>query len=159
MTDYADIDATEIAQKAITATNEILGLMGLQAEASLQEINGEGIFINIEGTDSHHIIGHHGATLNSLQLVVAIIANHGLGEGLRIFLDAEGYRDRRRQLLEQMAIMHANKAKESGKEIVVTDLKPHERRIVHMILADDPEVETYSEGAGDDRHLVISPKV
>jgi spoIIIJ-associated protein len=61
-------------------------------------------------------------------------------------------------MLERMAQAHAAKVREARQEIVITDLKPHERRIIHLALENDPDVETYSEGEGDERYIVISPK-
>lgn len=149
----------DTAAKAVETLNHVLSLMGIDAEAFVTHQDREEVGLEIRGSDVGHTIGHHGAALDALQLVLAIIVNRGTDHAVRILLDAEGYRERRKQMLEKMAHTHAAKAKEAGKEIVVTDLKPYERRIVHLALKDDPDVETYSEGEGDDRHLVISPRV
>lgn len=150
------IDDT-VAREAETALNDILSLMGVDAAAAIRSVESGEVSLDVSGSDSGSLIGRHGATLDALQLIVAIIANRGLPHGARVVVDAEGYRERRRQMLEKTALAHAAEAKETGKEIVITELKPYERRIVHMTLKDDEEVETYSEGEGDERHLVISP--
>jgi spoIIIJ-associated protein len=142
----------------VTALNEILQLMGTEAHAVLTDANSREVSIDIQGRGVGALIGRHGATLNALQLIAAVIANRDATDGVRIALDAEGYRARRQQMLERMAHAHAAKARSAGKEIVITDLKPNERRIVHLALQDDPYVETYSEGEGDGRYIVISPK-
>lgn len=165
-TDEGDADAAEIAtandtiaRKAASVLDQILSLMGVQAEAVVRSVDTDEVTVEIRGGDAGQLIGRHGATLDALQLVVAIIANRDMPHGARVILDIEGYRERRTQMLQGMAQSHATKAKEARKEIVITDLKPYERRIVHLTLKDDPEVETYSEGEGDARHIVISPKV
>ena len=81
------------------------------------------------------------------------------GKRDRAISEAEGYREKREEMLRDMALTNAAKAKEAEKEIVIRDLKAYERRIIHMTLVDDPDVETYSEGDDDDRQLVISPRV
>ncbi len=151
--------AEAVGRLAFESVSQILTLMGVRAEATLGRVDEEEVAIDITGADAALLIGRHGVTLDALQLIVAVIANRGHARGTRIILDAEGYRERREQMLRRMAQSHAARVKEAGKEIVITDLKPYERRIVHLTLKDDPDVETYSEGEGEDRHIVISPRV
>lgn len=150
---------TDLPDRAAQLVTALLEHMGLDARGELREASEEEVTVEIQGQDVGHVIGRHGATLDAMQLLVAVIINKDRQQRpVRIILDAEGYRDRRRQMLERMAHTHAAKAKEAGKEIVIPDLKPYERRIIHLALKDDPDVETYSEGEGEDRHIVISPK-
>jgi spoIIIJ-associated protein len=150
-------DSGAAANYACEVLDEILSRMTLDAAAQLQAAGKDEIAIDIVGADAKQLIGRHGETLNALQLLTGIIISRRFTGVGRIAIDAEGYREQRRRMLERMAHQHAEQAKEAGKEIVVKDLKPHERRIVHLALRDDPEIETYSEGEGDDRYLVISP--
>jgi spoIIIJ-associated protein len=150
--------ANDLPARVAGIVNALLEHMGLDARGEVREASDEEVTVEIHGKDAGHAIGRHGATLDAMQLLVAVIVNKGLHRPVRIILDAEGYRERRRQMLERMAHTHAAKAKQAGKEIVIPDLKPYERRIIHLALRDDPDVETYSEGEGDDRRLVISPK-
>ena len=147
-----------VADNALEFLQHALALMPLEAEATLQQVAAEEVCIEITGADAGDLIGRYGATLDALQLLTASIANRGLDDGARVVLDAEGYRRRRREMLEGMAHTHAAQAKETGQEVVIKDLKPYERRLIHLALKEDPDVETYSEGEGNDRHLVISPK-
>lgn len=158
--DAIDSDAREqaIAERAREALAGIVSLMGHDATVTLVSCKEQTAELTVEGPDAAEIVGKHGATLDALQLLVAVMANRGVSDGIRVSIDADGYREKRRQLLEKMARTHADQARETGKEIVITDLKPYERRIVHLALKDDPDVETYSEGLGDDRQLVISPR-
>jgi len=147
------------ADYACEVLDGILERMDLDATSAVVASGGDETCLEISGPDAHHVIGRHGETLNALQLIVSIMISRRFTDAGRIALDAEGYREQRQQMLQRMALQHAEKAKEAGKEIVIKDLKPYERRIVHLALRDDPEIETYSEGEGDDRYLVISPIV
>lgn len=151
-------DVTALADSAVEVLNHITSLMGLRAQAEVASIEEEQVTVELTGEDAGRLIGHHGATLDALQLITAIIAHRDAPRAVRLVLDAEGYRARREETLREMALSHADQARQAGKEIVITDLKPYERRIVHLTLRDNPDVETYSEGEGDDRRLVISPK-
>lgn len=151
-----DIEA--LADAAVEVINHIVQLMDLRAQAAVAAIEQEQVTIELTGEDAGRLIGHHGATLDALQLITSIIAHRDAPRLARLVLDAEGYRERREQMLREIALSHAEGAKQSGKEVVITDLKPYERRIVHLVLKEDPDIETYSEGEGDDRRLVISPK-
>jgi spoIIIJ-associated protein len=152
-----DDELARLANRAQQVSNEILRLMGLEVTARALEIGEDEIRLELTGDDIALVIGKHGDTLDALQLLVAIIANRDAEVTARIVLDAEQYRDRRQRALEATARTHAAKAKQTGREVVIRDLKAFERRIIHLVLRDDPEVETYSEGEGRQRNLVISP--
>jgi spoIIIJ-associated protein len=149
---------SDLAERAHHALAGIVALMGYDATVTSEGVQDQTVELSIVGPDAAALVGKNGATLDALQLLVAVMANRGIVDGLRVSIDADGYRERRLQLLEKMARSHADQAKDTGKEIVITDLKAHERRIVHLTLKDDPDVETYSEGFGDERQLVISPR-
>ena len=152
-----DDQLARLANRAEQVTNQILELMGVSVTAHAREISEEEVRIELLGDDIALVIGKHGDTLDALQLLAAIIANRGAQVTARVVLDAEQYRDRRYRALESAAYSHAAKAKQTGREVVIRDLKAFERRIIHLVLRDDPEVETYSEGEGRHRSLVISP--
>ncbi len=149
----------EIATKAKDAASDIVGLMGMgDVSVEVTGVEDTEIGLEISGDEPGLLIGRDGETLDALQLVVAIAANKGRADGARIVLDAENYRERHVHKLEDMARSYAAEAKESDQEVVLPDLRPYDRRIIHMTLRDDPEVETYSEGEGRRRVLVISPR-
>jgi spoIIIJ-associated protein len=152
-------DAAEtIGRQAVQVCQDIMDLVGLEAVAKLTEVTQGEVSVELDGQGLGLIIGRHGATLDALQLLVAIIANRHTEDGARVVIDAEDYRKRRRELLVRMAQAHAARAKRTGKEVVIPDLKAFERRIVHLTLEADEDVHTYSEGYGDARQLVISPR-
>ena len=153
-------DATQhvIAQRAVEFVTETTRLMDLMTDVVVTDQEPGEITLEIRGPGLGVLIGRHGATLDALQLLASVVANSGFDQGARVVVDAEKYRARRRELLEKLAVQQADKAKESQQEVVIPDLKPFERRIIHLTLKDDPEVETYSEGEGEDRCIVISPR-
>lgn len=153
-------DATQqvIAQRALEFLQETTRLMGLKTDVVVTDQEPGEIDIEIRGPGLGLLIGRHGATLDALQMLAAVVANSGFEQGARVVVDAEKYRARQRELLHKLALQQAEKAKETQQEVVIPDLKPFERRIVHLALKDDLEVETYSEGEGDDRCIVISPR-
>lgn len=107
------------------------------------------------------LIGRHGRTLDSLQLLLNIIANKGnkeKKERIRIVVDGEGYRERREKTLQGLAEKMAKKAYETRKNIVLEPMLPYERRIIHTVLQDNPYVNTYSQGDEPVRRVVVSPR-
>jgi len=152
-----DDQLARMANRAEQVANRILQLMGVAVTARAREVSEEEVRIELSGDEIALVIGKHGDTLDALQLLTAIIANRGAQTNARVVLDAEQYRDRRFRALEAAARTHAAKAKQTGREVVIRDLKAFERRIIHLTLRDDPEVDTYSEGEGRHRNLVISP--
>ncbi len=147
-----------VGLKAAEIAEHIVSEIGVENVHIATERTGDGeVTLNVEGDNLGLIIGRRGETLDALQLIVAIAANRSREDGARIILDAEDYRRRHRDTLHEMALEYAADAKKRGEEVVIPDLKAYERRIVHMALRDDPGVETYSEGEGRDRVLVISP--
>lgn len=150
----------QAAERARGITSQILDLMELGAEVAVEEAGEEALTLRIDHCDSRGLlIGHHGDTLDALQFIVAVAANQGVaGAGYRVTLDSGGYRDRQGENLRKIAQHHADEAVATGQEAVITGLKSYERRLIHMYLVDRDDVETYSEGEGARRQLVISPK-
>ena len=148
-----------MGERALEITQHLMDLMGLEATVRLVSLEDEHINLEIDSPEAQGLlIGHHGDTLDSLQYLVTIGANAGLsGAPYRVNLDVEGYRARQTEALLKVAQRHADEAVASGREAVMPDLKSYERRLVHMSLLERGDVETYSEGEGLDRVLVISP--
>lgn len=113
--------------------------------------------IEVDEADSGILIGYHGEKIDALQLITNIISNYKSDEYKPIQIDIAGYRERRRQSLEDLAKKASFKALESGREILLPPLPAYERRIIHSFLGDDSQVETYSEGEGRNRRLVVRP--
>jgi spoIIIJ-associated protein len=115
--------------------------------------------LTVDGASSGLVIGRRGQTLDALEYLINRIASRRPGgEGLRIRIDVERYRERRQESLEQLARRLAAKAKESGRIVTLNPLSPRDRRIVHLILEPDPGVSTRSEGDGHFRKVLIVPE-
>lgn len=142
----------------VKTVTEILGAMDMNAKPVVKSVSAEEVEVNLEGSDVAILIGKHGQTLDALQYLISIAANKGYEKTRRVILDAEGYRQRHKESLEKIAREYAKGVKERGQEAELEPQSARDRRIIHMALADDPDVYTYSEGAGDNRHVVISPK-
>lgn len=155
MNDIATLaEKRELAAKVL---REILERMGVDAEVSAFD-DGERIILDAHGSESGLVIGKKGATLDALQYLVNRIVFKKPGESAGITVDAEGYRGRREDSLTDLARRLAEKAIRSGRPVPVEPMNAHDRRVVHMALADHPEVTTESEGEGMARRVVIFPR-
>lgn len=156
-----------IEEMAVAALQTILALMDMPADIEVAEpINPEAedeepLTLNIRGTDDHLLsllIGRRGETLAALQLLVNLIVAKQTGHHERIIVDAEGYRARREDNLRSMAQRIAAQVRRSGSPIMLEAMPPNERRIIHITLAESPDVSTESTGEGEQRRVVVSPR-
>jgi len=147
-----------ITKAAIELLGQVLEAMNVDAKPSVKSITEEEIVIDLVGSEVAILIGKQGQTLDAIQYLVSIWATKEFHTHRRIVIDAESYRDRHKLLLERKAREYADFVKQESKEAVFEPQSARDRRIVHVALADDPDVYTYSEGEGEDRHVVISPK-
>ncbi len=153
-----DIDDDELKARLVKILTDILGAMNLPARPVVRSIQDSEITVDIEGDDVGILIGRQGQTLDALQYLLSISVNRRSDTRWRVNLDAGGYRDRHNKLLESKAREYAEAVKAHGQEAELEPQSPRDRRIIHLALADDPDVYTYSEGEGSQRHVVISPK-
>jgi len=154
-TDRSELSSAEIGREALQA---IIDKMGLSATVVVAEDTDEQVVLDMQGDDIAILIGRQGDTLNALQLIVGVIVGRATEQRRRVLVDAQGYRERRAEALCARAEEVAKQVRESGREALIESLHAYERRIIHLALADHPDVYTYSEGEGDDRVLVISPR-
>jgi spoIIIJ-associated protein len=136
----------------------ILFRMGVEAMVEGQEGEGE-IRLEIKGGNSGLLIGKHGRTLDSLQYVVNKVYQRRFAEGERVLLDAENYRKRRVEALENLALRLGEKAKRKRRAVVAGVFNSRDRRIIHMARKEDASLETESRGEGFYKKLVIRPRV
>jgi spoIIIJ-associated protein len=106
------------------------------------------LYVEIISESAGLIIGKRGKTLEALQLLTNIIVNKKREEWKKVVLDIENYRDKRESTLKELAAKVAEKVKKTGKAQLLEPMNPFERRIIHMALQNDPEVNTKSEGSG-----------
>lgn len=146
------------AQKKVKEElNEILKLMGMEAEitTSLEE---EKVVADIKSENGAILIGKKGQTLNALQLIVNLIVNRDEKTRTKVIVDTENYRQRRENALVKMAGEVADEVKSKGRSRELEPMNPAERRVIHLALKDDRDVETTSQGEGNFRRVVVSPK-
>jgi spoIIIJ-associated protein len=132
-------------------------LLGLELELEVTEEE-EIINVSLQTEETGMIIGYHGETLESLQLVLALYLAKKQGEFKRVSIEVGDYKKNRSEWLEKLAQDAKERALTDNREVYLSDLKAWERRVVHLILQDDKEVISESTGEGRDRVLVIRPK-
>ena len=132
--------------------------LALQADVVVEE-DGRNIRATLEGDDLGLFIGRHGQTIDAVQHLAfkAATRDHPPASGLRVVVDAAGYRERREQALQRQADEAAEKAVDSRRPVALDAMSATERKVVHEYLKDREDVETYSEGTEPDRHLVVAP--
>jgi spoIIIJ-associated protein len=159
-----DEDTSYDAQLAQETLRELLEHMGMggtdinvyHAEPASPEEEAPWI-LNIEGEDLGILIGRRGETLNALQYITRLIVSRELQRRANIVIDVEDYKARRESTLERLARKMAEQAKRLGKTVTLEPMPPNERRVIHVTLRGDSEVETESIGSGDDRKVTIIP--
>ena len=142
-------DPKEFLSKVFDAMNMEVGI----------EVSSEGNEMNIDlsGKDMGVLIGKRGQTLDSLQYLTSIVVNKGQKEYIRVKIDTENYRSRRKDTLENLAKNLAYKAKRTRNAVSLEPMNPYERRIIHSALQNDKYVTTHSEGEEPFRKVIITP--
>lgn len=137
----------------------VLEGMGLEGEIAVGTAPDGDIAVTIDGADLDALIGRDGQVIDAIQYLLNQVAGRGGGleRGPRVALDVAGYRERRRRQLEKLAMHAADEAVKYGEEIELDPMTPHDRRIVHMALAERADVATRSEGEGSRRRIVVEP--
>ena len=139
-------------------TQEFLKLISLE-KFSLSLTEEETlVMITIKTDEANLLIGRSGENIGALQLIISIIVYKKSGQWQRLSLNVNDWRQKREEYLQKLAANLAQKVKFSGREVQLASLTPTERRIIHLYLADHPDVTTLSEGEGSHRHLIIKPK-
>lgn len=146
-------------ESAKTVLVEILKRMTVEAEVEARIVDAV-VHLNIKGDGSGLLIGKKGNTLDALQSLVSKIVNKDLptDKKIEVIVDTEGYRVRKRENLREKAMKMSQKAKKTLKPVWFDPMPPDERRIVHMILAEDREIYTKSHGEGAARRIVVYPR-
>ena len=114
--------------------------------------------VGIETEETGLLIGHHGRTLESLQLILVIMVSKALGRWVKAYVNVGDYREKREETLMHMAQHAADRALALGRPVELARLTPAERRIIHLTLSGDERIETESVGEGDERMLLVKPK-
>jgi spoIIIJ-associated protein len=144
-------------EEAIHFLQDIFRTMNLTITTDLQK-DKEGATLNMTGSELGILIGKRGQTLDALQYLVNIVANRFSSSHLRIILDAENFRERRKKTLEELASRLASRVIKTKKEVILEPMNALERKIIHTELQDHPVVKTYSKGEEPNRRVVIALK-
>ncbi|MCD6567157.1 MAG: KH domain-containing protein [Dehalococcoidia bacterium] len=145
------------ASTAMEVLDTLLKLMGVGGEVEV--ISGDlPLSLNIESEEVGLLIGHRGQTLSSLEYITKLVVAARLGEWVPLYVDVAGYKKRRQEALQRLALYLADQVVTRQREMSLEPMPANERRIIHITLSDHPEVETHSVGDGWERKVVISPR-
>jgi spoIIIJ-associated protein len=141
-------------------TEELFALMKTNATVSVDFNKEDGVFVvDINaGDETGLLIGKRGDTLLSIQNILAVIFKQKTGEWEKIIVNVGDYRQKEEEYLKNLAKTTVDRAIETGSAQNLYNLKAWQRRVIHMALADNKDITTTSEGEGEERYLIISPK-
>ncbi len=155
----AYVNAKEVEDKSIAFLKDVLHAMDIAAVVEAEyDSNEELLNINLIGEDMGILIGKRGQTLDSLQYLVSLVVNKEAGGYIRVKVDTENYRERRKATLENLAHNIAFKVKRTRRSVSLEPMNPYERRIIHSALQNDKYVTTHSEGEEPYRKVVVTLK-
>lgn len=134
-----------------------LGAMGVVAETYIREEESESLIFEIDGEDSGLLIGRRGETLRSLQFLVRMISKRQLERQTNVYIDVQGYRDRRYRFIKSLAHKTAKRVIDLNEPIELDPMPPNERKIIHQSLSRNSRIATESRGKGNTRRITIFP--
>lgn len=145
-------------KEAAEYVKTILSYMGLQSANVEIQPNESGAALVLSGEDVGFVIGHRGETLDALQYLASLVANHTDGAYFRLTLDVGNYREKRKETLEALGRKMAYRAVKTGRNASLEPMNPYERRIIHTAVQEVEGAKSWSEGADQARHVVIGPE-
>ncbi len=152
----ADIDVEAVSKKFLTdvfAAMDMTVIIDAKYNDSLKSLE-----VELSGDEMGVLIGKRGQTLDSLQYLISLVVNKGTGEYIRVKVDTENYRQRRKETLENLAKNISYKVKRTRRPVSLEPMNPYERRVIHSALQNDRYVTTHSEGDEPFRRVVVTPK-
>ena len=152
-----EADKERAEKKAVEFLKQVFDAMQMQVQITA-EFKEDALEIGMEGEDMGVLIGKRGQTLDSLQYLVSLVVNKEKEAYIRVKLDTENYRSRRKETLENLAKNIAFKVKRTKKPVFLEPMNPYERRVIHSALQNDPYVTTHSEGEEPYRKVVVTLK-
>lgn len=135
----------------------IFKAMDIPVDVAIKE-HDQMLQVSLEGPDLGVLIGRRGETLDALQYLINLAINKNQEQRRKVILDVEGYRNRREETLQKLAMRLADKAKMRGRSVVLEPMNSQERRIIHTALQGRDDIYTFSEGEEPFRKIIISPK-
>jgi spoIIIJ-associated protein len=152
----APLDESELAADVRGLVERIAYELGVRCDVDVREYE-SGVHVECRGGDVGALIGRFGQTIDAIQYLVNAIVARREGERVAVMIDAAGYRERRREMLEQVADRSAERALQSGEPVELDPMSAVERKIVHLRLQEVEGVQTSSAGAEPNRYVVVSP--
>ena len=154
--ELTDDETDKVADGAVEYLRELLGFFG-ETQCSIDEYDGDKgeLILDVNGGDLAVLIGRHGRTLDSLQMVLSSLMSSTLKFYYPIVVDIESYKSRRKSKVQGLAKAAASKARKQGR-VAMAPMNAYERRLVHLTLVDDDTVTTHSEGEDPNRRVVIT---
>ena len=136
---------------------DFLTTIKVEANIDISETE-ENIFISINGDNLSKLIGYHGDSLNSLQYLTSVYCSKFSRHAKKVILDIDGFKEKRKETLEELANRIANKVISSGKRNELEPMNAFERRIIHNVIQNYPELKSFSNGTEPNRYLIIDIK-
>lgn len=149
------VNKEEAEQAAITFLMDVFKSMNMSVEVKASVLD-DSLNVDISGDEMGVLIGKRGQTLDSLQYLTSLVVNKGKNTYLRVKLDTENYRKRRKETLENLARNIAFKVRKTRRPVFLEPMNPYERRIIHSALQNDHYVTTHSEGEEPYRKVVVT---
>lgn len=157
--ELSEEEIKEVSAKAEKFLNDVFTSMGMKVEVTCKyNLLDDCFVIDLAGDKMGILIGKRGQTLDSLQYLTSLVVNKGTSEYIRVKVDTENYRERRKETLENLAKNIAFKVKRTRRPISLEPMNPYERRIIHSTLQNDRYVTTHSEGEEPFRKVVVTLK-
>ena len=147
----------EAKEKAVKFMKDVFASIEMEVEVTAS-FEDEVLNVEMSGEDMGVLIGKRGQTLDSLQYLTSLVVNKGKSGYVRVKVDTENYRSRRKETLENLAKNIAYKVKRTKRPVFLEPMNPYERRIIHSALQNDPYVTTHSEGEEPYRKVVVTLK-
>ncbi len=155
----SNVDARKVEEAAKKFLGEVFDAMEMEVIVDAKYDDAEkALDVDMRGEEIGILIGKRGQTLDSLQYLVSLVVNRGQADYIRVKLDTENYRQRRKETLENLAKNIAYKVKRTKRPVSLEPMNPYERRIIHSALQNDRYVTTHSEGEEPFRRVVVSLK-
>ena len=157
----AAVKMTEVSieDRAKSFLNDVFAAMNMEVVVTVTyDENDHTLDVDLSGDEMGVLIGKRGQTLDSLQYLVSLVVNKGEEEYIRVKVDTENYRQRRKETLENLAKNIAYKVKRTKRPVSLEPMNPYERRIIHSALQNDKYVTTHSEGEEPFRRVVVTLK-
>ena len=153
-----DVEAlSETGRRAYEFLSNVTRMMGVNVEIRMLEEENH-LTVEMTGDTLGVLIGRRGETMDALQYLTSLTVNKDKSEYTRVSLDVEHYRAKREETLRKLALRMANRAKKTGRRVVLEPMNPYERRVMHSALQNHPFVQTHSEGEEPYRRVIITLK-